>query len=479
MPVRLFLLIVAAIVEAIPLAMLAALFATAGLPSDADRLTSALVVAVALGFALARWLRRRRTTDRVSRGLLAFGGLAAALALYLGPLLPRIDNLVTQHTDALIVVTVALLFAWYHGTALAGERLSFDAVYALFRRALLLLFISLVLSALRGGDVASGLAANGWGRIVLFFLCGLCALATARAEEERRRGGAVERAVAWRGEWIMTLVGVIGAVLLIGLGLAASFSPLALTATWGLFGALREALAPLLTPLVLLLSALLDPLTRAIRWLLGGHTHSRPIPSARPGKIPSLAPIDTDPVQLARDIVGVVALIALLTVLWYVAALWRDSMRVSRLEWSDDAVEERVSLWSWHGLARAMLAALRRLYAHIIGRRAALGHGPPVRVRSASDEQIAPSSVRVVYRRMLERTARLGLPRRCDETPQEYLGRLRRLPIPAERDAALLTATYTHVRYSADPETVDEREQAAQAWARLERSLNNRRKGIE
>ncbi len=391
MPLRLFLLVVVAIVEAIPLAMLAALLATAALPSAADSLTPALVVAV--GFALARWLRRRRTTDRASRGLLTFGGLAAALVLYLGPLLPRIGNVVTGHTDALIVATVALLFAWYHGTALAGEGLPFDAVYALFRRALILLFISLVLSALRGGDVASGLAANGWGGIVLFFLCGLCALATARAEEERRRG-AGERAVAWRSEWIMTLMGVIGAVLLIGLGLAASFSPPALTATWGLFGTLRQTLAPLLTPLVLLLSALLDPLTRAIRWLLGGHTHSRPIPSARPARIPSLAPIDTAPVQLARDIVGVVALIAVFAMLWCIILIWRKGMRVAHLERSDDVAEERVSLWSWHGLVRAMLAALRRLYAQVIGRRAAVGHGPPARMRSASDEHIAPSSVR-------------------------------------------------------------------------------------
>jgi len=479
MPVRLFLLIVVAIAEAIPLAMLAALLAPSSLPSDADSLTPALVVAVALGFALARWLRRRRTSTRATRGLLVLGGLAAALVLSLGPLLPRIGNVVTQHMDALIAATMALLFAWYHGTVLAGEGLSFDAVYALFRRALILLFIGLVLSALRGGDVASGLAANSWGRIVLFFLCGLCALATARVEEERRRGGIGARAATWRGEWIMTLVGVIGAVLLIGLGLAAAFSPLALTATWGLLGTLREALVRLLTPLVLLLSALLDPLTRAIRWLLGGHKHSRPISSARPGRIPSLAPIDTTPVQLARDIVGVVALIAVFAMLWYITFIWRKGMRVARLERSDDVAEERVSLWSWHGLAGAVMAALRRLYAHVIGRRAAVGHGPPARVRSASDEQIAPSSVRAVYRRMLERTARLGLPRRCDETPQEYLGRLRRLPIPAERDAALLTATYTHVRYGTEPETVDQREQAARAWTRLERALNNRRKGIE
>ncbi len=479
MPVRLFLLIVAAIVEAIPLVMLAALLAPSSLPPDADSLTLALVVAVALGFALARWLRRRRTTARASRGLLVLGGLAAALVLYLGPLLPRIGNVVTGHTDALIVVTVALLFAWYHGTVLADEGLSFDAVYALFRRALILLFSGLALSALRGGDVASGLAADGWGRIVLFFLSGLCALATARVEDERRRGGIGERAVTWRSEWLATVVGVVGVVLLVGLGLAALFSPHALTATWGLFGTLRQALVRLLTPLVLLLSALLDPLIRAIRWLLGEHKHGRLIPPIRTGRMHPSSPIDTAPIQVAKDIVAIAALLALLAALWYVAALWRDSMRVRRPEWSGDAVEERVSLWSWHMLARAVAAALRRLRARILGRRVRAGDGTQAHKGSESDERIAPSSVRAVYRRMLERTARLGLPRRCDETPQEYLGRLRRLPIPAERDAALLTATYTHVRYGAEPETVAEREQAARAGTRLERALNDRRKGIE
>ncbi len=38
---------------------------------------------------------------------------------------------------------------------------------------------------------------------------------------------------------------------------------------------------------------------------------------------------------------------------------------------------------------------------------------------------------------------------------------------------------FTHVRYGDEPEAAGEREQAAQAWTRLEQALNDGRKGIE
>jgi hypothetical protein len=73
----------------------------------------------------------------------------------------------------------------------------------------------------------------------------------------------------------------------------------------------------------------------------------------------------------------------------------------------------------------------------------------------------------------------LGYPRAAHVTPQEYLGQLRRVPIPDERDAVLLTSAYIRVRYGDEAERPEDLEQVIHVWERLDRSLVEATRGRE
>ena len=53
------------------------------------------------------------------------------------------------------------------------------------------------------------------------------------------------------------------------------------------------------------------------------------------------------------------------------------------------------------------------------------------------------------------------------------------IPIPDERDAALLTSAYMHVRYGDEAERPEDLEQVVRAWERLDRSLVEATRGRE
>jgi hypothetical protein len=123
--------------------------------------------------------------------------------------------------------------------------------------------------------------------------------------------------------------------------------------------------------------------------------------------------------------------------------------------------EERESVWS-----RAEAAAAWRALMSGLGGRLRRRARP-----QRDDERRPPRTIREAYGRLLRRGAALGHPRAAHVTPQEYLGQLRRIPIPDERDAALLTSAYMRVRYGDEAERPEDLEQVVRAWERLDRSL--------
>lgn len=467
MPIRLSLLLAVAAVEAIPLSLVAGLFAAWSLAPGAVALPLwPLVAAVLLAFAVTRLLMRRHLAQRPMRVLLTLVGLATSPALYAAGTALNRTLLVPRDAgrDAgLTVMTLAVvLFAWSRGTALARDDLTFDAIYASFRRGLIVLFVALVLALNTAGTLARLLVGSGWGDVIVFFLAALCALSLARVEEERRRGAGLEGPPPVRGEWVLTLLGVTGAVLVIGLALSSLLSPAAAALALAPLGRVAAALQWLLTPLVLFLAALIDPLVRLLRPLFHRHT---PPPASQHGQTRSpdlqrLFGLHASPASVAHALLLVAAVIVACIALWYAFAARRRSADAGEVD------EERESLWSW-GL---LLAGLRALWRRIRGRFTRGVSVAPVAVVAVAGEPGA-LSIRAMYRRLLAAAAALGLPRHRAETPHEYLSRLRSAVPASEKDAALLTALYARARYG--PDTPEQRDSAAarEVWARLEPTL--------
>lgn len=460
--VRLLLLLVTAVVEALPLALLAGLVTAWEAPDHAAMLAPVpLFVAVLLSFALTRLLQRRGLGERHGRIALVVSAALAAPLLYvisgaLDPASPR------GLGPALIPALVVLLYAWARGTVLAREDMTFDTIYAAFRQGLIVLFVALVLAVNSGGETAQRLVADGWGRVVLFFLAGLCALSLARVEEERRRGVAPGEAPPVRGEWVLTLLGVALAVGLFGVLLSYFVSPAAAALALAPLGRLEDLLVWALTPLFLLLSLLIDPLIALLRPLF---QHRRQINTGPTGTTPSNTTLyhfftHAQTAAIGRALLLVVGLIVACAVLWY--AFYYRQRGASEA----DGDEERESLWSWALFVAGLRAALRRLWARLFGR-----PGTPAPAANPLVEATSTPSIRAVYRRLLARMSALGLPRRRDETPHEYLARLRVTVPEGERDAALLTGLYTHARYGPEAPRPDEVAAAGEMWTRLEPAL--------
>ncbi len=464
MPTRILLLLAVAAVEALPLALLAGLLAAWSLTPGAVPLPAAAVfAAVLLGYGATRLLVRRRVAERPARVLLVLAGLAVSAALYAVSSALSHGQGILRDPGLAIVELAVVLFAWSRGAVLAREDLVFDAIYSAFRRGLIVLFAVLVLALNTAGALARGLVRDGWGDVIVFFLAALCALSLARVEEERCRGAGVEGPPPVRGEWVLTLLGVTGGLLVLGLVLSSFLSPVAAALALAPLGRVADALQWLLTPLILLLGALLDPLVELLRSLL--HRHAVHPPAQPQGKTrqPDLSHLLKPHASSADVIHGlllVVAVIGVMIALWYAFAERRRSA-------SDDAVdEERESLWSWS----LLLAGLRRLWRRLWGR-----FVPPPEGELAAPTQGGGDhgalSIRAIYRRMLLLAAALGHPRHGAETPHEYLARLRGAVPASEKDAALLTALYARARYG--PAAPDQADVAAarEVWTRLEPTL--------
>ena len=464
MPARILLLLAVAAVEALPLALLAGLFAAWSLTPGATPLPAAAVfVAVLLGYGATRLLVRRHAAERAARVLLVLVGLVVSAALYAASSGLGHGQGILRDLGLAILELAVVLFAWSRGAVLAREDLVFDAIYASFRRGLVVLFAVLVLALNTAGALARGLVRDGWGDVIVFFLAALCALSLARVEEERRRGAGAEGPPPVRGEWVLTLLGVTGGVLLLGLVLSSFLSPVAAALALAPLGRVADAVQWLLTPLILLLGALLDPLVRLLRSLLHRHAIHQPAQPHGKTRQPDLRHLfgaHASPADVIHGLLLAVAVIGVVVALWYAFAERRRGPR-------DDTVdEERESLWSWS----LLLEGLRRLWRRLTGRLTPHAEGEPAAPSPVGGDP-GVLSIRAIYRRMLLLAAALGHPRHGAETPHEYLARLRGAVPASEKDAALLTALYARARYGpAAPDQAD-LATAREVWARLEPTL--------
>ena len=391
MPIRLLLLLAAAAVEAIPLALVAGLMVAWSLtPGAASLPLAAVVAAVLLAYGATRLAMRRRLSERPARLLLAGSGVVVAAALYapdaiLGRGLPALRD------SGLAALTLAvLLLAWSRGVVLARESLMFDAIYAAFRRGLIVVFVVLILALNTAGAAARGVIHGGWGDVIVFFLAALCALSLARVEEERRRGAGPEGPPPVRGAWLLTVLVVAGGVLLIGLALSSLLSPLATALALAPLGRLLDLLQWLLTPLILVLAALLDPLVRLLGALLHRHAVRPPVEPHGKTRTPDLRHLvgtHATSSEAAHVLLVVIAAVGVGLALWYAFAVrGRDSG-------DEAATEERESLWSW----ALLLAGLRALWRRLRGRDAAVvptgPAAPHLRPRAPAPSRSARSTV--------------------------------------------------------------------------------------
>ena len=451
---------------AIPLALLSPAAAVpALLPGPLDELLVVGAALVSWRLSVApigeRWARLLFVVSTLLAILVAVWALDARSWLPLDPrwLLAAV-HAPPRTTHAMLSTAVAALVLWWVGGRIGAGDLAGRAIVSVFGVGLAGLFGSLIVGSLAGGmGPLTGAAGTA---TAVFFAAALCALPLAqlvRAPSRRRADGASLPAID--PHWVLLAGGAALAVLALALLLSSAVSVALLASLATVSARLYDLVIALLTPLILAAGYLVQALLWLARGLRGRSTRAQPVKPPAPIPPPSAAHHGaTAPPLLTMALTAVVVVAIALVVL---LILSRTISRFGQPRREPSFEEERASVWSrdearagWRALLGALSARLRR----------------PMRRRD-DDEQGAPRTIRAAYRRLLRRGATLGLPRGVAETPQEYLARLRHRPIPAERDAALLTAAYMRARYGDSAAQPDDVEQALRAWARLDRLLGD------
>ena len=352
---------------------------------------------------------------------------------------------------------------YWRGVSLGAADADYDNLYREFSLGLVAQVVLFLANRLRPDP---RLAEAGLGYFIILSAVALSGLALARLAEILRR---VRRAGAQgpgpTGPWLLTLgATVLG--LLAG-AVAAAFlllqePPAPIRAALGLLGdILLGVLFILLLPLGLLAELLvitLGPLLRRgweqlqLPTLIQPGQESHQAPGTGLGLIP---PALTQGLQW----LAVAAVLGLGLVLIALAVV-----RARRRRTEADVEEVRQSLWSWSGLAAGLKARLRSL----AGRLRRIPAAP------AADLPTSPEArtVREVYRQFLGLMAGLGRPRRADETPLEFLGRVRPEVGPVVPEAEELTRAYLWVRYGERTLPGPVTGRIREAWFKIRRSLS-------
>lgn len=369
-------------------------------------------VTLALGaYALSSLRRRGLALQPLRLALLALGLLAATTGAALAPY-------------ARALAFFSLLFLWWRGLIVAQYYANHDLLTAAFTR-LVLWQLAAVALASTVNALPSPALTSAAASVAGLFAIGLVTLAASRLMAVRQED--VFDARTQTGTWRPAVVGMVvllTALLLILLRVLAGPAFPSLQARFlSLVSQLMALLERLLEPLALLIGKAIEPVVR----FLAAHAHPLVI---QPGQgANGLA--DTAQHEggtLPAALLYALRLLAYVTAAAVVALVFFGSIfRAFRLE-ENDVPEEREALPA-EEVERGQRTGKRR------------------RGSAYGQDQTRLPFVRKAYRRFQAIAASLGIPRKPEETPDEFLERVRTLGLPASDQAAHLTAVYVRARY--------------------------------
>ena len=355
-------------------------------------------------------------------------------------------------------VTVAVgLVAWWRGLGLSGRPATLGLVVARFQAGLVAFVVVLVL-ATQVPRVDVSLPVFG------YFAGGLLAMAIARVEGiAGGRGQPADRF------WLGVLALAVGLVLVLGSAIV-----VALVSSGSLVAGVFAVLSPILEMLGALFLLLLTPFGYLAEWLVNLlrplTAGVRPLLPVLPTPGPELEQGQGQVVQLPMPLQGLFHAAALVAFL--ALAVWLISSALSRRRdyMAGDLDEIRESVGGLGSLWNDARAAAASLWARLTARARQRTILPGLSL----GQEVASLSIRQIYARLLLLAARLGAPRRPEQTPYEYLGDLGRLFPTARDDLTVVTEKYVRARYSPEAPTSEDVRSVREAWNRFRKELATR-----
>ena len=260
--------------------------------------------------------------------------------------------------------------------------------------------------------------------------------------------------------WLVVILGLVGAIVLLGLGLGQVLTP---GAVRGVLRALRVLWMPVLAVLAFLFLTAAWAILRVLSAIFSRLGLQFPEPPAEPPpEAESLTGWTLNLPPLARGGIGALIVLALLALVGWI--LYRVARRLYASRYTlAEVSEQRRTLFSLDLLQ----AQLRRTLGLV--RRPRIGPFVPLDRGSA-----ARRAVRTAYRRVLRRAIVEGTPRDKYQTPRTYAETLARLSPQLRSLLQALTATYEVARYGTAAPSPEEVRAAQEASLQIEGSLRAR-----
>jgi hypothetical protein len=348
--------------------------------------------------------------------------------------------------EQLFLVSGALL--WWLGRRLAGLPQSFSTLVSEFQFGMTLLLILFFM------DSQWGLNLPGLIFVCLaFFALSFVGISLAHGDEGK----------GWlhgpqRRQWLTILLLAICAAFALGLFMSAMIKPEILKLLLAIPKLIWHVISEILRIIIDFLVGLFPP-----------SDYGALSPPAGPAAIPADPPSWVQIFRLPEWVrqVGQVMVVSLWLFL-FLAALWSLSSQI--LHWLLHKLDhqEGASYEPMSGAFREDLLHLLRVVLNLFSRLFTY-----FRRKSKRGPAISPeaTSVRRIYRQLLDRAASAGFPRHASQTPGEYLHTLIQWRPEAHGELSFITEAYVLARYGPSFPAKEALESMAQAWDRLKTLL--------
>ncbi len=345
------------------------------------------------------------------------------------------------------LILVCSILLWWLGGRLLRLRLDFSTSLTEFQFGVAVLLILFFLESMWNLDLPGLVPIT-----MAFFVFSFTGTAITHARE-----GAGWLSGPFRSRWMSLLIFTILFILVGGMLIAALVKP--------------EILRLILSVLTMIWNFIWDLIFGLVSFLANLFSSHEPM---NPSAMPSMPPAPADPpvwIKLFRipewvRRVGSFVMVSIWIIL-ILAAIWSVSSQIihwlrQRLESMNEFEVEPMSgafLDDLFHLFKGLFLLASRFFRFLFG-----PFRPKRRMRAASPEV---SSIRTIYRRMMDWAASAGCPRNVAQTPHEYLHALAQWLPEAGQDFALITNQYVLVRYGDSLPSHGTLDQVKTTWEKL------------
>lgn len=434
---------------------------------------------------LATWyfLKREWSIRRIRLSIVACGVIAifmvvrfeynAGYELFDGQWFVYIGRKILSGLPALGSITLALVLGiglWWRGIKWGGSRLYLHDIYRSFLFGMFALALLVIVWGVSlGTDSLSNLTSSTGVYVAGFFFFGLSALALGNLHAIQERMTAKEgTGSVLNYRWLSIMLGVIGAIILVGVVLATVFSEDVVEVLKQVINTVGDWLSQGLYYIFYAFGYITYVFQFFLRIIFSLIGQGEPIDPTEfdfgeaGEQAEQAVPKGLPPAAILAIKWTIFAIIAGLLLFLLARAvrrfmLFRD---IKDIEQTDE------SLWSWAGFK----ADLRLLFS-MLGKRFKRVKKVPVTVRQYTEETEGILNIREIYQRLLRETSQLRIARQHSETPYEYAMRFSRSVPEGSEYLNELTDVYVNVRYSELDAGEKQTESANSIWRVLKSLL--------